>query len=54
MGRASVDMLLDVVLERGDRLPFRDMPVELVVRQSTGVAPQRDAEPQQRRDALSA
>lgn len=42
MGRASVDMLLDVVLGRGDSHHVRDMPVELVVRQSTGVARSRE------------
>jgi LacI family transcriptional regulator len=40
MGRAGVDLLLDSVLDRpDDAQPVRDLPVELVVRDSTGVAP---------------
>lgn len=45
MGRASVDLLLDTVLERaGAGRVVPDIPVELIVRQSTGVAPVRATE----------
>ena len=42
MGRVSVDTLLDTVLGRGgDISPANEIPVGLVVRQSTGVVPAR-------------
>lgn len=42
MGRASVDTLLDTVLGRsGTTPPVLEIPAELVVRQSTGVVPDR-------------
>ena len=40
MGRACVDALLGIVLDKAqDPRPTQEVPVELVVRQSTGVAP---------------
>lgn len=44
MGRASVDLLLDSVAgQPGDIQPVREMPVELVVRQSTAVPAVQEA-----------
>lgn len=46
MGRASVDLLMNEVLGRsGDAGPLRELPVNLVVRDSTGVAPTSAAPP---------
>ncbi len=46
MGRASVDTLLDTVLgSSGDFRAVDEIPVELVVRQSTGVVPARALDP---------
>jgi LacI family transcriptional regulator len=40
IGRSSVDMLLDIVMGRSEQvLAVPDVPVELVIRQSTGVPP---------------
>lgn len=41
MGRASVDLLLDAVLGRAGSAPAPELNAELIVRSSTGVAPER-------------
>ncbi|MGI8458577.1 MAG: LacI family DNA-binding transcriptional regulator [Propionibacteriaceae bacterium] len=45
MGRASVDVLMDVLGQDVDTHPERELPVQLVVRESTGVAATAPAPP---------
>lgn len=53
MGRDSVDVLMDVLGRAVDTHPMQEVPVHLVVRSSTGVAPPASPAPPQGFDARS-